>query len=177
MAIIALAGRRVDAPGAPARLPEARCRMVREQIRDLLSASDAAALVCSAACGADLLALEAAEELGLRARIVLPFSVDLFRTTSVTDRGGDWGLRYDRQIQRARPRGDILVLPPVAPDQEAYARANTTILDQALQLAHGTEVIAAVVWEGQPRGPDDLTAAFADAARARDWPVREIRSV
>jgi hypothetical protein len=38
----------------------------------------AVALVCSAACGADLVALEEAERLGIRRRIILPLAPSSF---------------------------------------------------------------------------------------------------
>ena len=49
-------------------------------------------LVCSAACGADLIALQAAGRVSLRRRIVLPFEPSRFRDSSVVDRPGDWAL-------------------------------------------------------------------------------------
>ena len=59
--IVALAGRRIDAPGADAeRFPLAAVELVRERLHNLLSEKGASTLVCSAACGADLLALAAA---------------------------------------------------------------------------------------------------------------------
>ena len=66
-----------------------------------MAAERAAVLVCSVACGADLVALEAAERLGRRRRIVLPFAAERFRMTSVTDRPGDWGPMFDRMIAAA----------------------------------------------------------------------------
>src|SRR5947209_320182 len=94
--VIALAGRRIDAPNAETpRFPLENREKVGNRIRDFLAEHGATALVCSAACGADLLALEAAEELGLRRRILLPFAPDRFRATSVTDRPGEWGPLFD----------------------------------------------------------------------------------
>jgi hypothetical protein len=175
LSVIALAGRRLDAPGAPPRLPAGRTWLVREELRRLLRTRSATALVASAACGADLLALEAAESLGLRARIVLPFAVDVFRSKSVADRPGDWGRRYQRQIRRATRGRDLRILPAVEPDQRAFAEASGAILEEAQRLAGPLAVIAVVVWEGNSRGPDDLTAAFADLARARGLPVETVR--
>jgi hypothetical protein len=80
---------------------------VRQRLVDMLAAERAAVLVCSAACGADLVALEAAERLGLRRRIVLPFAAERFRTTSVTDRPGDWGPLFDRMIAAAGAAGEM----------------------------------------------------------------------
>jgi hypothetical protein len=44
----------------------------------MLVAERADALACSAACGADLIALEEAERLGIRRCLVLPFSPDRY---------------------------------------------------------------------------------------------------
>ena len=101
-AVMALAGRRIDAPETdPPRFPLKNVPMVRERLAALLAAEHAEALVCSAACGADLIALEEAERLGLRRRIVLPFPAKRFRETSVTDRPGEWGPLFDRLIASA----------------------------------------------------------------------------
>ena len=111
-AVIALAGRRIDAPETKStRFPLSNVPMVRERLAALLAAEHAEALVCSAACGADLIALAEAERLGLRRRIVLPFSAKRFRETSVTDRPGEWGPLYDRLIAEAQAAGDLVVLP------------------------------------------------------------------
>src|SRR5437879_1306075 len=101
-AVIALGGRRIDAPDAdPPRFPLKNVPIVRRRLAALLSAEHAEALVCSAACGADLIALEEAERLGLHRRIVLPFQPKRFRETSVTDRPGDWGSVFDRLVAAA----------------------------------------------------------------------------
>ena len=63
MAVIALAGRRTDAPDAAnVRFPPANVDIVKERIRRHLERLTARTLVCSAACGADLVALDAAGE-------------------------------------------------------------------------------------------------------------------
>src|SRR6267378_3813558 len=90
--VVALAGRRIDLPGTqPPRFPLDNIGTVGRRFAEALDKVHAVALVCSAACGADLVALEQAERLGLRRRIVLPFRRERFRSTSVTDRPGDWG--------------------------------------------------------------------------------------
>lgn len=108
---IALAGRRIDAPDAETpRFPLANVPLVRDRLRAFFVERGAGTLVCSAACGADLVALEAAKSLGMRCRIVLPFDPARFRQTSVTDRPGDWGPTYDRLVETARREGDLVVL-------------------------------------------------------------------
>src|SRR3954470_8602116 len=99
-AIIAIAGRRIDATDTnAARFPRGAIPTVRRRLADLLIQERAVAIVCSAACGADILALEEAERLGVGRRIVLPFPANRFRLTSVIDRPGDWGQRFDRLVR------------------------------------------------------------------------------
>jgi hypothetical protein len=81
------------------RFPLEAVPTVRRRLADLLAKERAVALVCSAACGADLVALEEAERLGLRRRIVLPFPPERFRKTSVTDRPGA-GVRCSTALLR-----------------------------------------------------------------------------
>jgi hypothetical protein len=179
--VVALAGRRVDPPGADTpRFPPGNVGPVRERLRAFLEDRRAAALVCSAACGADLLALEAAGALGLRRRVVLPFAPGRFRETSVVDRPGDWGPLYDSVVEAARRAGDLVVLEGAGEGAPAYAAANARILEEALALAGGgapvpAEVaLAAIVWEGSPRGSDDATQQFAELARGRGLAVEEV---
>jgi hypothetical protein len=172
--VIALAGRRVDAPGAKApKFPPHHEALVAERLEQFFQQQQATALVCSAACGADLLALEVAGELNLHCRIVLPFPPPRFRETSVVDRPGDWGERYDRVLAAVK---DVIVLDYPEDDPATYTRTNGAILDSAAVL--GTElhqpVGAAVVWDGQSRGPDDVTEQFLVEARARFGRVAEI---
>jgi hypothetical protein len=190
--IVALAGRRVDPPEADTpRFPPENVGLVRERLGSFLAERRAAALVCSAACGADLVALEVAGALGLRRRVVLPFSPERFRETSVVDRPGDWGPLYGRVIEAVTQAGDLVVLEDAGEGGAAYAAANERILDEALYLAGipaeaGSEAtgpvppdpaIAIIVWEGRSRGEDDTTERFATSARRRGLEVYEILTV
>ena len=183
--IIALAGRRIDAPDATApRFPLENAEAVRERIYTFLVDRKATALICSAACGADLLALDTAGELGIPRHIVLPFEQDRFRATSVTDRPGEWGALFDRIMGEVQAAGNLVILANQGADDEIFATANKVILDEALALVRQTPhdkgeeppdpALAVLVWDGQPRGEGDLTLDFADEARARGLPVVEI---
>src|SRR5919107_327719 len=109
--VVALAAGGVDPPDADTpRFPPGNVGPVRGRLHAFLEERRAAALVCSAACGADLLALEAAGALGLRRRVVLPFAPERFRETSVVDRPGDWGPIFDGVIEAAQTAGDLVVL-------------------------------------------------------------------
>ena len=178
--IIALAGRRIDPPDvANPAFPLANIDAVRTRLREFFQAQSAAALVCSAACGADLLALDVAGALGIRRRVILPFTAERFRETSVTDRPGDWGSIFDRVIADARSRSDLLIINSDSDDDAAYALVNIEILNQAAALATALNdrPIAVLAWEGIPRNQTDLTQAFGIAAGARKMPVIELMTL
>jgi hypothetical protein len=177
--IIALAGRRIDAvDSAPPRFPLQNIELVRKRVRAMLEARQATALVSSAACGADLIALSQAGSLGLRRRVVLPFERERFRKSSVTDRPGDWGPLYDKLIDEVDARGDLVVLRDMA-EETAYSLANQVILDEAVSLSGALDEPAAValVWDGLSRGPGDSTEEFGAEARKRGLSVLEIKTI
>ena len=173
--VLAVAGRRIDPLDAVTpRFPLKSCDRVRAAIRSALDARDVLVLVSSAACGADLLALDAARALGIRCRIVLPFSPDRFRAESVVDRPGEWGPLYDAIVHDAAARGDLVVLNEQDPD--AFMRVNLAILADGEEIAAGAAAArcALVVWDGESRGPADVTSQFKTAASARGWAIDEI---
>lgn len=182
--IITLAGRRIDPQNAPvARFPLEKSITVRAEIEKFLRDNQATALVSSAACGADLLALEAAGRLGIRRRIILPFEPERFRAFSVTDRPGNWGVLYDRIIREVETAGDLVLLHEENDDDAMLMRTNEATLDEAQKLAHeaapeanpkASALLAVLVWEGKPGGAGDITAAFREEARARSIPTAEI---
>ena len=195
--IITSAGRRVDAVGAKEeRFPLSNADRVAEEVKSRLESLGAGVLVCSAACGADLIALNEAGKLGLRARIVLPFAPAHFRRTSVVDRPGnstwDWGDLFDEFVKRASDNDDLVVLSPGAggtdDDTAAYVETNRRLIAEALNLsriinapgrggADAKHLRALIMWEGGSRGEDDVTADFADRARRALIPLEEISTV
>lgn len=138
------------------------------------------ALVCAAACGADLVALKTAGELGVRRRIVLPFSVEIFKKSSVIDRPGadpwDWGELYDRFVREAEDAGDLRLLGYSPEDPEVYEKTNEAILEDALTIAapDEAEVEALVVWDKRLTTGHDYTAHFLHQAERRDMLVKSI---
>jgi hypothetical protein len=178
--IIALVGRRIDGPNAASPVfPDSSIPLVHDRIRDLLKEQNATAMVSSAACGADLIALKTAGELNLRRLVILPFAPERFRETSVVDRPGDWGSLFDQVIAEVKAKNDLVDLGLASEEDESYIVANRAIIEESLALAESTgEPIAAVlVWNGVSRGPGDVTNAFGDAARARGWKVLEISTL
>jgi hypothetical protein len=176
--IAALAGRRIDAPAsATPRFPLANIPLVRARLSRRLQQVRPDTLVCSAACGADLLALDIAGSMGVRRRIVLPFAAAQFRETSVIDRPGDWGGVYDRVIAEVSARGDLVVLGGNASDGDAaYRDANARILDEVRRL-DDPAWMALVVWDGSRREGIDLSAEFLAEAQRLKGRVEVIRTL
>jgi hypothetical protein len=178
--ILALAGRRIDPPDASvARFPLENAAAVSQRIAALMIATQTTALVCSAACGADLLALEAAHELALDFYIVLPYTEHRFRTTSVLDRPGEWGPIFDRAIERAEATESLFILDLPEADDASFLAVNRAILAQARVLAryNAQPFQAVLVWDGQPRDATDITAAFGEEAKSLGIPLREVSTL
>lgn len=173
--VAALAGRRIDSPSEPSRFPLESVALVAERLRTTLKAEGTTMLVCSAACGADLVALDVAAALKIARRIVLPFAVDRFRQESVADRPGDWGPMFDRIVAELSATGEVVVMNET-PGTAGYAAASIKILDEAERLAVASKarVVSIVVWEGQPRPGTDLTDEFRKASRSRDIDVIDV---
>jgi hypothetical protein len=179
--IVVLAGRRIDATDVDSlRFPLSSVELVRGRLRKLLSEKEATALVCSAACGADLVALSVAGDLGIRRCVILPFAREHFRETSVVDRPGEWGSIFDAICDEVSEQGDLVILGCSEADEAAYSAASTAIFDEALRLqtldksSNEQAILAVIVWEGAARGDDDETAAFAREAEARGFVVEEV---
>jgi hypothetical protein len=180
MMIVAFAGRRIDAQAARQHaFPLSCAAAVHQRLEALFIRDKPAALVSSAACGADLIALEVARTLSIRRRVVLPSEPAAFRESSVVDRPGNWGEIFDRTIGEVARGGDLVVKGDLPAGDEGYLAANRVIFDEAFQLASsvpGGEVAAVVVWEG-PRPDADATREFAEEARRRGIVVLEVPTV
>jgi hypothetical protein len=167
-AVIALAGRRIDAENADLpRFPLQNVKIVRDHLAELFEREQAVALVASAACGSDLIALEEAERLGIRRRIILPFNRLKFLSTSVVDRPGDWKTSYDRLVVEGD--SDLLILnEDELADHSAYVAVTNVIIREAKFLATTMpgsphRLVGVIVWDGHPRPGHDITNDFRNA--------------
>ena len=171
--IFLLAGRRPDPLDAnTARFPIENALAVSERIRSLMVEREPDALICSAACGADLLALDVAGELDIPRHVVLPFEASYFRKSSVTDRPGDWGPLFDRILRDTEASGSLVVLDEPPTNDDAYSRANYHMLQLALEREN--PIIAVAVWEGGSRGKGDLTAELLESASKAGASTEEV---
>lgn len=175
--VAALAGRRIDAEGTKvSQFPLTMIPIVKHALSELLLNERVSLLICSAACGADLLALDAALEAGIRCRVILPFEPSRFRQTSVIDRPGDWGSLFDRIVSFVDSKGDLIVLRDEQSAKRAYQRANEVIIREAI-AAPNPRRLAIIVWEGQPRLKDDATAEFRHLAIAAGMLERTVPTI
>ena len=168
MTVIAVAGRRIDSSPDGERFPLRNADLVRGRIGEVFDQFRARTLVVSAACGTDLLAIEAARMRAIRVRIILPFVASHFRETSVTDRPGDWGPVYDAAIADARMRNDLLELShDDLPEQAAYLAVNERLIAEVWALAAqaGESALVITATEGKSHDPADITADFERRAR------------
>jgi hypothetical protein len=177
--VIALGGRRIDAPGAdPPRFPAANEGLVSGRLRQTFGELQATVVVCSAACGADLIALEVAGTMKLRRVVVLPWNREKFHRRSVVDCGASWGERYDRVIDEVEANGDLRVLSIKADSDAAFAATNHAILSHASDLARaespGSSPVAVPVWEGWSPDASGFTNEFRSAALELKLVVHEV---
>jgi hypothetical protein len=178
--ILALSGRRIDSPDMTSPIfPYANVELVQGRIRRLFLDQHVTVLVCSAACGADLVALETARGLGIRRRIILPFGPIQFRKSSVIDRPGNWGPIFDRAIAEVTAEGDLVSLQSDSDGDESYLQANHAILDESLLLAasSGDRAGAALIWDGVSRGNNDITESFGKTASVFGLVVFEVSTL
>jgi hypothetical protein len=178
MTIMVVAGRRIDATNASkARFPLVCVDMVSERLRAVLANSRPKAMITSGACGADLVALQVAIERQIPCRMVLPFNRQRFRAESVVDRPGDWGPIFDRIYQVVKRGLGVKTLPTTHDAHRDFQRTNQYLIREAQRIAEeqgDPNIMALIMWDGAPRGDDDMTADFAALATKQHIPVQTI---
>jgi hypothetical protein len=120
--------------------------------------------------------LEIAEEIDVRTHVVLPFDPARFRRSSVDDRPGDWGWRFDRAIDRAAKANTLVVMDLSVDDDLAYSVATHRLVSLASEISGGRDVVAISVAESdaQPRSAPDATAEFRRLSLERGFRLVDI---
>jgi hypothetical protein len=140
--VTAFAGHMIDAPGrAKPRFPPALEAAVAAAIRDRLARMHRPIVYTSAACGADLIAIEAALELGAEVNVLLPFNRDDFVGTSVAVGGPGWTERFDAGLARATR---------VIPATEESHLGDDVLFEHAAMLVEGLTALRAAQLETSP---------------------------
>lgn len=125
---------------------------VYQAIRDRLSALDAKIGYASAACGADILFLEAILELNGEIHIVLPYAQDEFIQDSVDIiPNSNWRQRYENLLTKAN---EVIICSNhnLENSQVLYEYANSVVHGLGKMRAEllDTELVHLAVWDGQP---------------------------
>ena len=135
MRVAAVAGRRIDGTDAKqTRLPLSHAGEIAEKLRSAFNRNGIKTIVCSAACGTDLIAATVAAESGIRTCIVIPVGLEKFLKASVIDRPGGWENTFWTVIGRAQKEQDLTILDFSELSPIALTSTNSEILSQAMRI-------------------------------------------
>ncbi|WP_395679884.1 TRAFs-binding domain-containing protein [Dokdonella sp.] len=152
--VAAFTGHMFDAPGrTPPRFPLSLEEVVAGELVARIEAANIGFAHCSAACGGDLLFIEALLARGAEVHVVLPFERDDFVATSVAFAGERWTARFDRALARVASVG-YGVREHYLGDDSLFAYAGA--------LVHGAAVLHARELESEP-----VLVALVDEASER----------
>lgn len=163
--VLVFTGHMIDAPNRnEPRFPLQMAEKVRSRIQSVIETLRPAAAYGSAACGADILCLEAVQELGGELHIVLPFAADQFRAESVEFCGqGDWGERFHRLLDDA---SEVMVIsekpPPSGASAFEYANLVMTGLARLRSQVLDTDLFGLAIWDGSIAGDVGGTSSVVD---------------
>jgi class 3 adenylate cyclase len=165
--VVVFVGHMIDQPGRPVpRFPPPIEKKVYEALGERLRNLDAGIGFSSAACGSDVLFLEALWELGGEAHVVLPYEKELFFQDSVDIVSeGRWGDRSRHALEYA---AEVVTISDqkLAAGSVSYDYANRVLLGLAAARASSLEVELKplAVWNGRPGdGPGGT------ASTVREW--------
>jgi len=167
--VVMFVGHMIDQPGRrPPRFAPQLEGAVQAAIRDRLKMLDAGFGYSSAACGSDVLFLEAMVELGGEAHVVLPYEKTLFLQDSVDIiAGANWGKRAERVLDQATEivtvSGQKLTVGSVSYDYSNQVLHGLAAM-HAGQL--DTELVGLAVWNGEPGDGLGGTASTVDRWKA-----------
>jgi class 3 adenylate cyclase len=164
--VIVFAGHMIDRPDrAMPRFPNELEPLVGKEIRAQIDKLKPGFGFASAACGSDILFLEAMLDAGAEVSIVLPYTKEEFVHDSVDFvPGGKWRARFDRVLQQA-------ARVVTASEQRlkiggvSYEFCNELLLGLAAISAHqlDTDLVPVAVWNGIPGdGPGGAATVIAN---------------
>lgn len=176
-AVVVSVGHMLDRPDrAVPRFPPSQEEAVRAQIVRHLDETDARIGYCSAACGSDLLFLEAMYAREAEVHVVLPYSAADFLEASVRYAGPQWVARFEEALGRAASV-KYLSEESVQGDDSLFAWMGRMLLGYATLAAQplGADPVLLAVWDGRASalagGTADLVAGWPDPARLRVIPL------
>ena len=164
--VIAFSGHMIDHPARPSpRFPAQLEARVAGALRERIVTLGPSIGYAQAACGADILFLEAMQEAGMQTQIVLPFPAAEFIRSSVGFAGGHWIERFERAIAKATR--------VVVATEEGFL-GDDVLFEHAANLIQGMAYLRAMELSAQPlmltvleRGASESIGGTA--ATARSW--------
>jgi len=174
--VLVFTGNMIDRPDRSApRFPPTIEAAVRAAVTERLAALRPLAAYGSAACGADILCLEAAREHGCETHVVLPFPPAEFRHASVDFARGDWGERFERALAAA----DSVT---IASDHRAsgsaatyeYANLILTGMGELRAEVLDTRLCGLATWDPRIRGSAGGAASLVSLWESRGLTVEHV---
>ncbi len=151
-AIVFFVGHMIDAPDRPRpRFPPEIEVAVRAAIDKELDTLGPSVGYCSAACGSDILFIEAMIDRGNEVNIVLPFATKDFLQTSVSLAGTQWERRFAAALKLA-DQVTYATEEPYLEDKPLFQFANVIVGGMAAHRARarGSNPSLLAVWDGVP---------------------------
>jgi class 3 adenylate cyclase len=175
-AVIAFSGHMIDDPGRPdQRFPPALENTVAAVLRERIVRLGPAIGFSQAACGSDILFLEAMQDAGMQTHVVLPCATADFIDSSVRFGGESWIARFDRVLARATSKL-LATEEPLLGDDVLFEHASNLIHGMALLRATELSTQPLLLAVKDPDAPmhDGGTAATAEGWRRRNRVVETI---
>jgi hypothetical protein len=164
--VVAFAGHMIDAPARPVpRFPAALAADVSVALRDRVARLRVPVVYTSAACGADLLFIEAALGRGAEVNIVLPFDREDFVRTSVAIGGDTWVRRFDAALAAAAR--------VIMATEEGYL-GDDALFEHAAVMVEGFAMLRAAQLQTSPTllcvfDPDDVARVGGTRESVERW--------
>ncbi|MEK9772424.1 MAG: adenylate/guanylate cyclase domain-containing protein [Opitutae bacterium] len=164
LGIVACSGHLIDNPGKSRRFPQEAELIVRAKIEEKLDFMGATCGYSSAACGTDIIFLEALAERGAETHVFLPFAKEEFIHTSVVRGGGDWVARFEKVLDNATSV-HYVTNEGYYGDDGLFSFCNDVMLGFAAMRSRGLDEVPNLLlfWDGQ-KGKEGGTAEVA-----RSW--------
>lgn len=164
--VMVFAGHMIDRPGRKfSRFPADLESLVAKEISERIDKLKPGFGFASAACGSDILFLEAMLERGAEISVVLPYNEEEFLRDSVDFLpGSNWPARFRRVCDRAA-RVVMASMQKLEIGGVSYEFCNDLILGLATIRAHrlGTELVPLAAWDGLAGdGPGGAASAVDD---------------
>jgi len=172
--LVVFSGHMIDAPDRRIpRFPPEKENAIRELLENQLEAMNAGIGFASAACGSDILFLEAMLARGGTIHVVLPWPAEEFVKTSVDlDGKGTWNKRFEDVLARAasvRVLGQLYM--PGSVTGFEYCNLAVNGLARVFARSLDLEITPLAVWDGFVGGPGG-TGSFVRYWRSHRIPVK-----